>query len=73
MPVSLKRLRQSGTSVFLHLCETCGAEASFGYGVDMRLAMKKLAAGDVAGAKRCLGRWYCGEHRKEVETDVLKP
>jgi hypothetical protein len=63
MPVSLKRLRQSGTSVFIHLCETCGAEASFGYGVELRAALNKLAAGDVASAKRLLGKWYCREHR----------
>ena len=63
MPASLKRLRDGGGMVFLHLCEVCGAEASFGFGVTMRLAMQALARGDLVVAKRHLGKWYCGEHR----------
>lgn len=63
MPASLKRLRQNGASVFLHVCEVCGADASFGVGVNMRLALERRAAGDLAGAKRHLGKWFCREHR----------
>jgi hypothetical protein len=63
MPASLKRIRDGGGTVFLHTCEACGADASFGIGVSMRLALNKLAAGDVVGAKRHLGQWYCRGHR----------
>ena len=63
MPTSLKKSRLSGASVFLHTCEACGADAPFGYGVSLRLALNALAAGDVATAKRHLGRWYCRGHR----------
>ena len=63
MPTSLKRIRDGGGMVFLHACEVCGADAPFGFGVSMRLALERLAAGDAAGAKRHLGRWYCGGHR----------
>lgn len=70
MTVSLKRLRESGSVVFLHRCETCGADASFGYGVSLRLALNALVAGDIATAKRHLGTWYCREHRPEQAADV---
>ena len=63
MPASLKKLRNGGGSVFLHTCEVCGADASFGVGVSMRLALLRLAAGDLVAAKRHLGKWYCREHR----------
>jgi hypothetical protein len=63
MPASLKKSRESGASVFLHLCEVCGANAPFGFGVSLRLALNALAAGDLATAKRHLGKWYCREHR----------
>lgn len=63
MPASVKRIRDSKGTVFLHVCEACGAEAPFGVGVNMRLAMKSLSAGDAATAKRHLGKWYCGNHR----------
>lgn len=65
MPTSLKRIQSTGGLVFLHTCdaEGCKADASFGFGVNMRLAMQRLEAGDLAGAKRFLGTWYCGEHR----------
>lgn len=63
MPASLKRIRDTKGTVFLHLCEVCGIDARFGYGVNMRVAMKRLEAGDAAGAKIHLGSWYCGEHR----------
>lgn len=62
MPASLKRIRGGG-SVFLHVCEVCGRDASFGFDVHQRLALQKLAAGDVTTAKRLLGKWFCGEHR----------
>lgn len=62
MPVSLKRLRETNAAVLLHLCEVCGADAPFGVGVHMRLAIKKLEEKNVAGAKYLLGEWYCGEH-----------
>lgn len=62
MPASLKRI-PGGGSVFLHLCEVCGADAAFGIEVHQRLALQKLAAGDVVTAKRLLGKWYCREHR----------
>ena len=62
--MSLKRIsRPGGGSVLLHTCEACGAAAAFGVGVHLRLALVKLAAGDVSTAKRLLGTWYCGEHR----------
>ena len=64
MPVSLKKIRSSGASVFLHACEACGADASFGFDVSMRLALIALTAGDVGRAKLHLGRWYCKEHRR---------
>jgi hypothetical protein len=63
MPASLKTIRSTGGMVFLHTCEACGADASFGFGVSMRLSLERLKAGDQDGAKRHLGRWYCGEHR----------
>ncbi len=65
MPASLKRIPSTGALVFLHRCdaEGCGAEASFGVGVEMRLALIRLDAGDPAGAKRFLGTWWCREHR----------
>lgn len=63
MPASLKRIRDGGGTVFLHVCEVCGADAEFGYGVSMRLALKHLAASDPTTAKRHLGKWYCKEHR----------
>ena len=69
MPVSLKRIRGTGALVFLHRCEACGADASFGFGVSMRLAMNRLEAGDPAGARRLLGRWYCLEHRPAERAD----
>jgi hypothetical protein len=65
MPASLKNIRQTGGLVFVHLCEVCGADASFGFGVSMRMVLKKLEAGDGAGARQHLGKWYCGEHRAE--------
>jgi hypothetical protein len=37
---------------FVHYCH-CGAEASFGYGVDLRYGK--------------LGQWYCAEHRPKHE------
>ena len=69
MPASLKRIKETGGLVFLHFCEVegCKAEASFGYGVSMRLALNALAAGDKVTAKRHLGRWYCGEHRASAD------
>jgi hypothetical protein len=63
MPVSMKRIREGGGRVFLHSCEACGADASFGFGVSLRLALNALAVGDLAAAKRHLGKWYCREHR----------
>lgn len=63
MPVSLKHLHETKGMVFLHLCEVCQADAPFGVGVNIRVAMKCLAAGNKVGAKRHLGAWYCGEHR----------
>lgn len=70
MPVSLKRIRQSGSLIFLHTCEVCGAAASFGLGVSMRLALNALAAGDIALAKLHLGKWFCREHRPETAADT---
>ena len=63
MPASLKTARSTGGMVFLHTCEVCGADASFGCGVSMMLALKRLDAGDQVAAKRHLGKWYCREHR----------
>ena len=65
MPTSLKRIVATGGHVFLHRCDVagCGADAPFGYGVEMRRAQVRLDAGDPAGAKRFLGKWYCREHR----------
>lgn len=63
MPVGVKRIRSSGSLVFLHTCEVCGADASFGFGVSLRIAVTRLEAGDPVGAKRLLGKWFCGEHR----------
>jgi hypothetical protein len=65
MPASLKRIRGTGGMVFLHTCdaEGCDAEASFGFGVSMRRALECLKAGDIAGAKGRLGKWFCREHK----------
>jgi hypothetical protein len=63
MPVSLKRIRDGGGSVLLHTCEACGADAPFGTDVHLRLALERLAAGDIVMAKRFLGKWFCREHR----------
>lgn len=52
--------------VFLHTCEACGADAAFGVDVSFRLALRHLEAGNVAVAKRHLGRWYCVEHRPAI-------
>lgn len=38
---------------FLHYCEECGAEAFFGYGVNLQ--------------KEKLGRWFCRHHRPGME------
>ena len=65
MPVSLKRIRDTGTPVLLHRCAVCDGNAAFGFGVTQRKAMERLAAGDVQGAKLALGEWYCGEHRPD--------
>ena len=65
MPASLKTIRSTGGLVFLHTCEVCGADASFGFGVSMRTALDRLKAGDAVGAKKYLGRWFCGEHKGE--------
>lgn len=67
MPASLKRIRSTGGTVLIQTCEVCGADASFGFGVSMRLALVKLTAGDAAGARKHLGRWYCGEHAASGE------
>lgn len=67
MPANLKTIRSTGGLVFLHTCEICGADASFGFGVSMRMAMNRLAAGDAVGAKRHLGKWYCGEHKSSSD------
>lgn len=63
MPVSLKKLKSSGALVLTKLCEVCGADACFGVGVSLRLALNSLAAGEIDKAKRHLGKWYCREHR----------
>ena len=42
-----------GHRVMIFTCETCGAPASFGEGVNLREA---LSSGDVTRA----GRWFCG-------------
>ena len=63
MPASLKRIRETKGTVFLHVCEACGADAPFGFGVDLRSAMKAMSARDMVAAKRHLGEWYCREHR----------
>ena len=41
---------------FTATCETCGAEAHFGYGVKLRAAIK-------AKDPKLAGRWYCAAHR----------
>lgn len=63
MPASLKRIRETKGTAFLHVCEACGSEAPFGVGVDLGRALRALASGDMAAAKRHLGLWYCGKHR----------
>jgi hypothetical protein len=51
---------------FLHFtCETCGAEASFGYGVG------SITMALTANKPRLLGRWYCGAHRPEASAVPL--
>ena len=70
MPVSLKRIRDGGGSVLLHACEVCGADAPFGTDVHLRLALERLAAGDIATAKRLLGKWFCGEHKDRGSHEV---
>lgn len=63
MPVSIKRIKNSGALVLEKQCEVCGSPASFGFDVHFRLAMNSLEAGDKLMAKRYLGKWYCREHR----------
>lgn len=63
MPASLRTIRGTGALVFLHVCEVCGADASFGVGGSFRLAVRQLEAGDRVSAKRHLGKWYCRQHR----------
>lgn len=63
MPVSLKKIRESGALVLEKRCETCDApHASFGVGVNMRAAMRALDEGNKVKAKQHLGKWYCGQH-----------
>jgi hypothetical protein len=51
-PCAARRGRvQAVDRTFLHFCVRCGRFAAFGYGVH-------LSAGR-------LGRWYCGEHRRQ--------
>ena len=66
MPASLKRIRDTRGTVLLHVCETCGAGAPFGVGVDLRSATKAMSSRDMAAAKRHLGEWYCREHRPDA-------
>lgn len=63
----MKTIRETGGSVLVHTCEHCGADAPFGYGVHLRLALQRKAAGDLVAAKRHLGQWYCGEHRPQTD------
>jgi hypothetical protein len=42
-------LKSSGAQVFIHLCEHCEKQGSFGYGVSLR--------------KNRLGKWYCRDHK----------
>lgn len=48
--VKFYTLKSSGAQVFIHLCEICGKDASFGF--------------DVALRKNRLGKWYCRDHRE---------
>ncbi len=62
----MKRIaRDGGASVMLHTCEICGADASFGIGVEVRQSLIKLSAGDAVTAKRMLGKWYCAKHKAD--------
>jgi hypothetical protein len=67
MAASLKRIRDTGRLVLVRQCEVCGADASFGFGVSLRLALKKLTEGDAVSARRHLGKWYCSQHKREAD------
>lgn len=62
MPASLKRIRETGTPVLLHVCDECGQAAGFGVGVSILAAVRHLNTGDKESAKVSLGSWFCREH-----------
>lgn len=66
MPTSLKKLRQTGATVFIHTCEVCGGYAPLGVNVSYLRALKKFGRNDVGAAKELLGKWYCFEHSKDA-------
>lgn len=64
MPVSVKRIAESGALAFFGKCdhEGCGADASFGTELNLREALNALEAGDKETAKQKLGKRWCAEH-----------
>ena len=54
--------------MLLHKCEVCGDKnASFGDGVNLRLAVSNLEKGNIELAKKNLGRWHCKKHKNKIE------
>lgn len=63
MPVSLKKIPESGALALHALCEVCGAPANFGSEVNIRVAFNCLEKGDKLNAQKLLGKWHCDKHR----------
>lgn len=47
-------------------CEVCDKEASFGFNVNLRMAISYLEKGYKIQGMRNLGQWYCKEHKNLV-------
>lgn len=65
MPVSLKKIRETGAITIHGKCEVCGKDASFYIGMHLRRAFIALDKGEKEKCKQLLGKAYCGEHVKE--------
>lgn len=68
MPIEVARIKKTGAIVINKSCETCGGDAPFGVGADVRGALSRAlqlraANADDGSWKRRLGKWYCREHR----------
>lgn len=66
MTVRLGRIEGTGACAFLHTCEECGVDASFGINVSYRAALNAVDKGKFELAKELLGKWYCLTHWRKL-------